>query len=133
MVNETLADMLLDSAKDEFSGVKDKPNEEQLFWLLRQAPHGVDFPITARRVEKLKTNAMQAPLACENAEQGKELMTLELRIYQEYKLAVNALSSESGKMIRTLQTQVSEHTQHGNIMQSKKGAGVQSFFANRNR
>ena len=133
MVNETLADMLLDSTKDEFSENPSKPNPEQLFWLLRQAPMGVDFPLTARMIENCKTIAIMAVSACGDKEVGKTLMGLELRIYHEYKLAVNALSSESGKMIRTLQTQVSEQSHFGNIMQTKKSGGVQSFFQNRNQ
>ncbi len=133
MVNETLADMLLDSCKDEFSEQPDRPNPEQLFWLLRQAPSGVDFPLTARLIENCKTIALQAPSACGDDKTGKTLMGLELRIYHEYKLAVNALSSESGKMIRTLQTQVSEQHGFGNITQTKKSGGVQAFFQNRNQ
>jgi len=131
MVNETLADMLLDSCKDEFADDPNRPNHEQLFWLLRQAPHGVDFPFTARLTENIKTIALQAPQACGDEATGKLLMGLEMRIYHEYKLAVNALSSESGKMIRTLQTQTSEVSQFGNIQQGNKAKGVQSFF-NRN-
>lgn len=133
MVNETLADMLLDSTKDIFSDNPDRPSPDQLFWLLRQAPTGVDFPLTARLIENCKTIALQAPSACGNKETGLILQGLEMRIYHEYKLAVNALSSESGKMIRTLQTQVSEQHGYGNITQTKKSGGVQSFFQNRNQ
>lgn len=128
--------MLIDSAKKDVSDKTADP--DQLFWMMRQAPFGVDFAYTAKMIEGLKTIALSAPASCGDSQisyQGKMqdigsiLQALEMRLYDEYKIAVCAMSSEGGKMIRTLQTQSSEQSHFGNITQSQKQKGVGGFFA----
>ncbi len=116
--------MLIDSAKR--NSDDNTADSDQLFWMMRQAPFGVDFPLTARKIENMKGIAMTAIASCGDETIGQRLAEFEFRIYFEYILAVNAMSSEGGKMIRTLQTQVTE--QFGQWQQTQKGKGVQGGF-----
>ncbi len=121
MVNETLADLLLESCKTN-AGDKSS-NPEEVRWMFRQAPYNVDFPYSVTKIETLHTMAITAPMACGDEKLGKDLQALEMRIYQQYLDAVAGMSSEGGKMIKTVQTQTSEHSQKWDGQEKTKGIG----------
>lgn len=88
----------------------------------------IDFAFTAIRIEQMKSIALLAPSMCGDKKAGAELEAGLIRIYDVYRYGIDAWGSEGGRMIKTMQTQVSEHSQWGNIVPQQKEKGVSGFF-----
>ncbi len=126
MVNEILANMLLDSCKED--SIDRHPDTKHLYWMLRQAPVGIDFPLSAKKIEGLAFMATLAKDHIGNSIDAQILQDGIMRLYNMNRYAIDAMSSEGGRMIKTMQTQVSEHTAFGNIQPTQKQTGMQGFF-----
>lgn len=121
MVNEALADLLLESYKQR-TGDK-SANPEELRWSFRKAPFNVDFPYSVTKIETLHTLAITAPMCCGDEKTGLHLQALEMRFYQQFLDGVAGMGSEGGAMIKIVQTQTSEHSQKWDGQEKTKGIG----------
>jgi len=126
LVNEVIADMIYESAKESTEDTKSDP--KQLFYRMQLAPQGSDFPSIVHAIERLRSQAMMAKFSATSYKGINQFLQLcEIRFYEEFMFLICATSSEGGKLIRTLQTQTQEYK--GEWQGAQKAKGMESFMA----